>query len=194
MARRRPPRSSPGRPSASSTSTTSRRQSGALTREQAQTQAADRIEQLRWGDENQDYFWITDMHPTMIMHPYLPELDGQDLTTYRGQGRQPPVRATWWTWSRRAAPGSSSTTGSTRTTPTASCQKLSYVRGVHSLAAGSSAPASTSKTSTRPSPRCERNLIYVSIAIVVLVALLLLYSRPPEPEDREEARGWPRRD
>ena len=55
---------------------------GTLTREQAQAEAKVSIEQLRWGDEGKDYFWITDMHPTMIMHPYLPELDGQDLTTY----------------------------------------------------------------------------------------------------------------
>ena len=50
--------------------------SGTRTREQAQAEAKVRIEQLRWGDEGKDYFWITDMHPTMIMHPYLPELDG----------------------------------------------------------------------------------------------------------------------
>ncbi len=40
---------------------------------------------LRYGDEGKDYFWITDMHPTMVMHPYLPELDGQDLTNYEDQ-------------------------------------------------------------------------------------------------------------
>jgi len=60
-------------------------QSGALTREEAQTQAVDRIKLMRWGDQNADYFWITDTHPTMIMHPYLPELDGQDLTTYQDE-------------------------------------------------------------------------------------------------------------
>ncbi len=58
---------------------------GTLTREQAQAEAKVSIEQLRWGDEGKDYFWITDMHPTMIMHPYLPELDGQDLTNYTDQ-------------------------------------------------------------------------------------------------------------
>ncbi len=55
---------------------------GRLTREQAQLEAAERIELLRYGDEDKDYFWITDMHPTMVMHPYLPELNGQDLTDY----------------------------------------------------------------------------------------------------------------
>jgi signal transduction histidine kinase len=39
---------------------------GTLTREQAQTEAKVRIEQLRWGDEGKDYFWINDLHPTMI--------------------------------------------------------------------------------------------------------------------------------
>src|SRR5690606_17952817 len=28
----------------------------------------------------EEYFWINDMHPTMIMHPFKPELDGTDLT------------------------------------------------------------------------------------------------------------------
>ena len=56
-----------------------------MTREQAQREAAARIELLRYGDEGKDYFWITDMHPTMVMHPYLPELDGQDLTNYEDQ-------------------------------------------------------------------------------------------------------------
>ena len=89
---------------------------GTLTREQAQAEAKVRIEQLRWGDEGKDYFWITDMHPTMIMHPYLPELDGQDLTDYEDQARQRSCSSPWSTWSRRAAPASSSTTGSRRTT------------------------------------------------------------------------------
>ncbi len=56
--------------------------SGRMTQEQAQTEAAARIELLRYGDEGLDYFWITDTHPTMVMHPYLPELNGQDLTDY----------------------------------------------------------------------------------------------------------------
>ena len=35
---------------------------------------------LRYGPENKDYFWINDLHPTMIMHPYKPEMDGKDLS------------------------------------------------------------------------------------------------------------------
>ncbi len=45
-----------------------------------QVDSAALIEALRYGPEGQDYFWINDMHPTMIMHPYKPELNGQDLS------------------------------------------------------------------------------------------------------------------
>jgi PAS domain S-box-containing protein len=58
-------------------------QKGILSREQAQETAIASIEFLRYGDENKDYFWITDMGPRMIMHPYRPELDQHDLSDYR---------------------------------------------------------------------------------------------------------------
>jgi len=38
------------------------------------------ISALRYGPENKDYFWINDMGPTMVMHPYKPELNGKDLS------------------------------------------------------------------------------------------------------------------
>ncbi len=37
---------------------------------------------LRYGPEHKDYFWINDTTPRMIMHPYKPEMDGQDLSDY----------------------------------------------------------------------------------------------------------------
>lgn len=56
---------------------------GRLTQEEAQQQAIERVRHLRYGKEGKDYFWITDMHPRMVMHPYRPDLDGQDLTDFR---------------------------------------------------------------------------------------------------------------
>lgn len=53
---------------------------GLLTKEEAQIIAVSRIQYLRYGEENKDYFWITDMHPYMVMHPYRPDLNGKDLT------------------------------------------------------------------------------------------------------------------
>jgi PAS domain S-box-containing protein len=55
---------------------------GILGREEAQQTAISRIQYLRYGDENKDYFWITDMHPTMVVHPFRPDLNGQDLTDF----------------------------------------------------------------------------------------------------------------
>lgn len=55
---------------------------GSLTRAAAQQAAIARVQRLRYGDDGKDYFWITDRQPRMVMHPYRPELNGQDLSTY----------------------------------------------------------------------------------------------------------------
>lgn len=52
--------------------------SGALTEQQAQQQAKQAIAASRYGDE--DYFWIHDLTPTMVMHPFKPQLDGKALS------------------------------------------------------------------------------------------------------------------
>ena len=51
-----------------------------LDEEAKKAKAAGLIEALRYGPENKDYFWINDMHPTMVMHPYKPKLNGKDLS------------------------------------------------------------------------------------------------------------------
>ena len=53
-------------------------QDGKLTQTQAQEQAKSVIEHLRYGNNN--YFWINDFSPTMIMHPLKPTLNGQSLS------------------------------------------------------------------------------------------------------------------
>ncbi|GEM_PF-4396714 len=50
-----------------------------LQQDEAQRQAAKAIEGMTFGEEDLDYFWINDLHPTMIMHPFRPDLEGQDL-------------------------------------------------------------------------------------------------------------------
>ncbi|MDH4392749.1 MAG: cache domain-containing protein, partial [Aquabacterium sp.] len=51
---------------------------GRYSMDEAQSRARTAIKTLRYsGDE---YFFITDMHPRMVMHPIKPELDGKDLT------------------------------------------------------------------------------------------------------------------
>ena len=53
-------------------------QSGTMTEEEAQAAAVAAVRDLRYSGE--EYFWINDMSPTMIMHPMKPELDGTDLS------------------------------------------------------------------------------------------------------------------
>jgi PAS domain S-box-containing protein len=57
-------------------------QRGRLSREEAQRRAAAEIKAMRYGPDNKDYFFITDMHPNMVMHPYRSDLKGKDLTHY----------------------------------------------------------------------------------------------------------------
>ena len=49
-----------------------------LSEAEAKAQALAAVSQLRY--DGQDYFWINDTTPTMIMHPMKPQLDGKDLT------------------------------------------------------------------------------------------------------------------
>ncbi len=55
---------------------------GEITLEEAQQKAALTIGSMRYGVDNKDYLWITDLHPLMIRHPYRTELDGQDLSGF----------------------------------------------------------------------------------------------------------------
>lgn len=55
---------------------------GFISPTEAQNIAISRIQYLRYGKDNKDYFWIIDTFPRMIMHPYIPELNGQNLTNY----------------------------------------------------------------------------------------------------------------
>jgi methyl-accepting chemotaxis protein len=59
----------------------SRVKTGELTLEDAKKRAALRIKDLRYS--GQEYFWINDLVPIMIMHPFKPELDGKDLSEFK---------------------------------------------------------------------------------------------------------------
>lgn len=54
--------------------------SGQITRQEAQEMAREAIKSMRFGERALDYYWINDFGPRMIMHPFRPDLDGQDLS------------------------------------------------------------------------------------------------------------------
>lgn len=55
-------------------------QKGQLTKEVAQKEAMGAIRAIRFGDNNNDYVWINDFQPKVIMHPFSPQLEGQDVS------------------------------------------------------------------------------------------------------------------
>ena len=56
--------------------------SGEATRREAQAQAIETLRSLRYGPDAKDYFWINDLHPNLIMHPYRPDLEGRDVSHF----------------------------------------------------------------------------------------------------------------
>jgi methyl-accepting chemotaxis protein len=56
-------------------------QKGDVSAADAQKRAMARVAALRYGSN--DYYWINDMHPKMVMHPIKPEMNGNDLSSYK---------------------------------------------------------------------------------------------------------------
>ncbi|WP_163275865.1 methyl-accepting chemotaxis protein [Cellulomonas iranensis] len=57
-----------------------RAQAGEVTVEEAQAGALATLGTMRYGGD--EYFWVNDMAPTMLMHPIKPEMDGTPLGDY----------------------------------------------------------------------------------------------------------------
>ena len=61
----------------------SKAQKGLISHGEAKFQAINHLQQLRYGPELEDYFWINDMAPNMIMHPYRLDLEGKDISDFK---------------------------------------------------------------------------------------------------------------
>jgi PAS domain S-box-containing protein len=148
--------------------------SGELNRTEAQESAVDQIKTLRYGDELKDYFWLTDLHPTMLTHPYRPDLNGKDLTeVYDSQNKKLFVEMVnvvnekgegfvdyMWQWKD----------DSTRIVP-----KLSYVKKFEpwGWVIGTGIYIEDVKEEIA---QIEKNIITISILITVLSSLFLFYT------------------
>ncbi|MDD9301974.1 MAG: cache domain-containing protein [Desulfobacter sp.] len=58
-------------------------QNGEISSDNARQEAMDHIRTLRYGPGGKDYFWIIDMHPFMVMHPYRPDLEGRPMIGFK---------------------------------------------------------------------------------------------------------------
>lgn len=67
-----------------------RAESGDLSLGLAQERARELLRAMRYGQEGKDYFWINDLGPVMIMHPYRTDLEGKDLAGFTDAGGRHP--------------------------------------------------------------------------------------------------------
>jgi len=57
--------------------------SGKISDDEAKRIAINTISQIRYGADKKGYFWINDLQPVMIFHPYRKDLVGKKLDTYK---------------------------------------------------------------------------------------------------------------
>lgn len=146
---------------------------GLLTREQAQRLARSRIETLRYGREDKDYFWLQDMRPRMLMHPYRKDLNNQDLSEFRDP-RGNPIFVEMADLVRRKNEGYIEYVWQWKDDPARMVAKESYIRGFEPwgwiIGTGIYIDDVNEEIA-----RIEGNLVRALLVISALVALLLLY-------------------
>jgi PAS domain S-box-containing protein len=148
-------------------------QNGRLTREQAQAQAIARIEALRYGPEGLDYFWIQDLTPRMIMHPYRSDLNGQDLISFTDP-RGVAIFVEFADLVRRAGEGYIDYVWQWKDDPARLEPKESYVKGFAPWGWVIGTGLYTDDVNTEIA-RIEQSLINASLAISGAVVLLLVF-------------------
>ncbi len=170
-----------------------REESGELSREEAQQRVIMRIHDLRYGGEKKDYFWINDMGPRMIMHPYRPDLEGQDVSDFQdSKGKylfQEFVRVIeeqgagyveyMWQW---------------KDDPSRNASKMSYIKGFEPwgwiIGTGMYIDDIEAEMS-----QIRRRLSAISMGILLIVSLLAIYIiRQTILTDRERLRDFLERD
>ncbi len=148
-------------------------QAGVLEEQQAKSLAAERIGEMRYGDDRKDYFWIIDMRPYMVMHPYRKELIGNNLSDYIDpDGKKLFVESVElveeegegfidykWQW---------------KDDTTLIVPKLSYVKGFPDWQwiIGTGIYLEDVKQEIK---LIERNLLWISFIIILVIGLVLAY-------------------
>lgn len=146
---------------------------GRLTRAQAQRKAADSVRALRYGPEGKDYFWITDLAPRMVVHPYRPDLDGKDLSGFKdSHGKRLFVE--FAEIGRRSGAGYSDYMWQWKDDPARVVPKLSHVRLFEpwGWVTGTGIYIEDVREEIA---RLESSLIKISLLIAGIIVVILLY-------------------
>jgi PAS domain S-box-containing protein len=146
---------------------------GRVTRAQAQAKAAAAVRALRYGPEAKDYFWITDLAPRMIVHPYRPDLDGKDLSGFEdSHGKRLFVE--FAEIGRRDGAGYSDYMWQWKDDQDRIVPKLSHVR-LFEPWGWVTGTGIYIEDVLEEIERLEANLIKISLLIAGIIALILLY-------------------
>lgn len=146
---------------------------GLIEPDQARQEAAARIGRLRYGEEGKDYFWITDMRPYMVMHPYRGDLNGTDLGEFRDPAGN-PVFVAFVDAVRERESGYVDYYWQWKDDPEQIAPKLSYVQAFRPWGWVIGTGIYTEDLREEVS-RTRISLVLASILISAVVALLLLY-------------------
>jgi PAS domain S-box-containing protein len=148
-------------------------QDGVLSREQAQQSARSRIAALRYGREGKDYFWLQDMHPRILMHPYRTDLNNQDVSAFRDP-RGARIFVEFANLVREREEGFIEYVWQWKDDPGRLVPKESYIRGFAPWGWIIGTGIYTDDV-RQELVRIERNVTHLSLGISVVVVLLLSY-------------------
>ncbi|MHB1461392.1 MAG: DUF294 nucleotidyltransferase-like domain-containing protein [Armatimonadota bacterium] len=146
---------------------------GKMTRAQAQEMAKSRIGLLRYGHEGKDYFWLQDMQPRMIMHPYRRDLIGKDVSNFRDpQGRR--IFVEFAELVRRGREGYVEYVWQWKDDPSRLVPKESYIMGFQPWGwiIGTGIYVEDVKHEIK---QIELSLVRTALGISIIIVLLMLY-------------------
>ncbi|MFZ5761265.1 MAG: cache domain-containing protein [Thermodesulfobacteriota bacterium] len=146
---------------------------GTITLAAAQAMAKKQISHIRYGQDNKDYFWINDLQPKMIMHPYRPDLEENDVSSFIDPGGR-HVFLDMLEVIRARGAGFVPYQWQKRDQPEKITAKLSYVSLFQpwGWVVGTGIYLDDIQTETT---RMSRHLLSISLAILTIISLLSLF-------------------
>lgn len=144
-----------------------------FTPEAAREEARLLVQGLRYGEEGKDYFWISDMRPVMIMHPYRTELNHTDLSNYQDpEGKR--IFVEFARVVRQQGEGYVDYMWQWKDDSTHIVPKLSFVRGFEPWGwiIGTGIYVEDVKAEIA---QLSQRLIYISLAILLILGVILIY-------------------
>lgn len=141
--------------------------------DEAKRAAVAQIQNLHYGSQMKDYFWINDTRPVMIIHPYRSDLNGRDLSDFKDpRGKRLFVEMAETV--KRDGAGYVDYMWQHKDDPTRILPKLSYVKGFAPWGwiIGTGVYLDDVENEIR---NLRQNIIIVSLLIMIAAAFILFY-------------------